>query len=297
MPPKRLTLRASNWYPLAFLTAVGTLVALFLLAAGLPGLKFAPGERFALPAGQEFVSPRPLESLSPDLLRMLGLILVVSIAVSLIIVLSSSRARRQILKSTGKMLLYLAVFGLIFALYNQKQAELASQEEQPTPSAPRVLEAPPPLVEDAPAPVSPPEIQPPSLLSYLVALAVILALGAMGYWLWRTAPRPELTLGEIARSALFDLKSGQAWEDVVIRCYADMSSAASERRNLSRPQAMTPNEYAHRLEQAGLPAGQVQRLTRLFEKARYSSRRSSPEEVQEAVACLSAILESVEARG
>lgn len=295
MPLTRRTLRASYRYPLAFLTAAGTLAALFLLAAGLPGLKFAPGERFALPPGQGLTPPRPIESLPPDLLRTLGLLLLAAVVVSLIVVFSSSRARRQFLKSTGRMLLYLALFGLIFALYSQ-QAELPTQEEQVTPSAPQAFEAPPPVFEEASTPVSPPEFEPPSLLSYLVALAVVLALGGMGYWLWRTAPKPETHLGEIARSALFDLKSGRAWEDVVIRCYADMSSAASQRRNLIRPQAMTPNEYASRLEQAGLPAGQVQTLTRLFEKARYSSRSSSPEEVQEAVACLTAILEAVEMR-
>jgi hypothetical protein len=53
---------------------------------------------------------------------------------------------------------------------------------------------------------------------------------------------------------------------------------------------MTPSEFAARLEQAGLPAEPVQRLTRLFEKVRYGGLRSTPTEAEEAVACLRDIL-------
>jgi hypothetical protein len=95
---------------------------------------------------------------------------------------------------------------------------------------------------------------------------------------------------------LKDLSAGRDWDDTVIRCYARMSEAVDQERGLHRQQAMTPQEFASRLEQAGLPSEPVRRLTRLFEKARYGGRKSSREDVNEAVTCLTAILHAVGAQ-
>jgi Domain of unknown function (DUF4129) len=54
---------------------------------------------------------------------------------------------------------------------------------------------------------------------------------------------------------------------------------------------MTPGEFATRLEQAGLPSDAVHRLTHLFERVRYGGHRSATPEVNEAVACLTTILQ------
>ena len=59
---------------------------------------------------------------------------------------------------------------------------------------------------------------------------------------------------------------------------------------LHRDLAMTPHEFALRLERAGLPADAVGRLTRLFEGVRYGDRKSGPKDVNEAVSCLKTIL-------
>jgi hypothetical protein len=72
-----------------------------------------------------------------------------------------------------------------------------------------------------------------------------------------------------------------------------MNAAVNKRRGLFRQSAMTPGEFAKRLEQAGLPSDSVHHLTRLFEKARYSRHTTSADDVKEAVACLSSILHSV----
>jgi hypothetical protein len=69
-----------------------------------------------------------------------------------------------------------------------------------------------------------------------------------------------------------------------------MSDVVSDRRNLHRAVAMTPHEFALRLEQAGLPGDSVTRLTRLFEGVRYGDRKSGPKDVNEAVSCLKIIL-------
>jgi hypothetical protein len=69
-----------------------------------------------------------------------------------------------------------------------------------------------------------------------------------------------------------------------------MSDVVSNKRHLHRAIAMTPHEFALRLEQAGLPGDAVSRLTRLFEAVRYGDRKSSPKDVNEAVNCLTTIL-------
>jgi hypothetical protein len=69
-----------------------------------------------------------------------------------------------------------------------------------------------------------------------------------------------------------------------------MSDVVSHKRQLHREIAMTPHEFALRLEQAGLPGDAVTRLTRLFEGVRYGDRKSGPKDVNEAVSCLKTIL-------
>ena len=145
-----------------------------------------------------------------------------------------------------------------------------------------------------PPPFTPPVV--PETVRYLVSLFVVLVLVAVGFLLYRILQpkRPPLRhLVNAARSALKDLTSGHRWDDTVISCYIRMSRAVSEHRGLLRQSAMTPAEFAQQLVAAGLPSDPVRRLTRLFEKARYSQHTSSVEEVNEAVACLTSILNAV----
>jgi hypothetical protein len=148
-----------------------------------------------------------------------------------------------------------------------------------------------------PPPYTPPII--PAWVNYFVSLLVVLVFAGIGFWLYRLL-RPSRhqfqSLARAARTALKDLSAGRDWDDTVIRCYARMSEAVDQERGLHRQQAMTPQEFASRLEQAGLPSEPVRRLTRLFEKARYGGRKSSREDVNEAVTCLTAILHAVGAQ-
>jgi hypothetical protein len=69
-----------------------------------------------------------------------------------------------------------------------------------------------------------------------------------------------------------------------------MSNVVNSKRGLQREHAMTPAEFASRLERAGLPREPVDRLTRLFESTRYGSHKSGTPEITEAVTCLTSIL-------
>lgn len=147
-----------------------------------------------------------------------------------------------------------------------------------------------------------PSFQPPeisSLAVYLVSLGVILAILLLLWfayrWWDRRYRRNASTLdsiADVARASLDDLRAGRDWTDVIIRSYVRMSEVVDVRRGLRRAQAMTPREFARRLERAGLPSDAVGRLTLLFEAARYGANQSSRSEVNEAVACLGSILQA-----
>jgi hypothetical protein len=146
-----------------------------------------------------------------------------------------------------------------------------------------------------------PAFQPPQmapwwvfLVSFLVLAGVLTLLWLAYRWWMRPASRYSGlgAIEAIARSSLDEIASGRDWGDVIIQSYVRMNEAVSKRRGLERAAAATPREFAARLEQAGLPAQAVSRLTRLFESARYGARASSQADVNEAVACLNSILQA-----
>jgi len=131
------------------------------------------------------------------------------------------------------------------------------------------------------------------LVSFTVAVLLILLAWKMNS-IWRelnTPASPMQKIARIARSSLRDLSSGQDSSDVIMNCYYRMSDVISDKRNIERKASMTPHEFAVRLEQAGLPADAVKRLTRLFESVRHGGHRSDPQAVNEAVTCLTTILQ------
>jgi hypothetical protein len=119
----------------------------------------------------------------------------------------------------------------------------------------------------------------------------VLYRGWRRYNAWNTK-KPLDDIAQIARSSLKDLSSGRDTSDVIVNCYMRMSDVVADKRRLHREIAMTPQEFAQRLERAGLPGDAVRRLTGLFEMVRYGDRKSAPRDVTEAVNCLNAILRS-----
>jgi len=149
----------------------------------------------------------------------------------------------------------------------------------------------------SPVPVfEPPQISP--TFSYLISFAFALLWLVVLWGLYRgwkkysllNKKKPLDEFARIARASLDDLSSGRNSSDVIINCYLRMSDVVSHRRQLQREIAMTPHEFALRLEQAGLPGDAVSRLTRLFEGVRYGERKSGPRDINEAVSCLKTIL-------
>ena len=283
--------------PGTVILSIIALTALTFLAIGLKDLVFRPtlqfrqkeGEQLQFSAMEEMVNQIVAVPFQKHLI-IWGALFLMAVLIG---VLLSPKLRRQLLRTFLRIALIALI--LTYLLQHEKLPSLLENLNF-TPQASENS-------DNADLP-EPPVFQPPqisSLLSYVLSLGVaLLCVGlavAVSRW-WAGQKRPPLgglSLDDIAlitRSSLDDISRGQDWEDVIINCYARMSQAAAAKRGLRRHESMTPAEFASWLENAGLPADAVWRLTHLFESARYGGRRSTPMENDEAVNCLTAILHS-----
>lgn len=138
-------------------------------------------------------------------------------------------------------------------------------------------------------------VRSPGWLAYVVSIVLVLLLVAAGWFAWYHFLRRDRRLERLAQQAeetLSELSSGADFRDAVIRCYFEMSQALSQQKGIERHKAMTPREFAERLRQTGLPAEDVRRLTRLFERVRYGAKTPGKVEETEAIACLTAIVDA-----
>ena len=214
----------------------------------------------------------------------------------LIVLLISTLLSPELRKRLIRTFLRFASFTIIFLYIIKNNPDLLARLLLKLPSFGETLDASP--GSEIPPPVfQPPQI--PSFVSFLVTFGLILLgialLWALNRW-WEKqkelflARQPLKDIADIARLSLKDLASGRDSNDAIIQCYDRMSNVVGAKRGLRRENAMTPAEFASRLERAGLPLEPVTRLTRLFESVRYGGRVSGVPEIDEAVACLTSIL-------
>ena len=136
----------------------------------------------------------------------------------------------------------------------------------------------------------------------VVVTIVVLVVGAVvARFLWRRPwDRPKKGTLEVitaeAEAALDELRAGAEVRDVIVRCYLEMNQGLRQRLGLVRDEGMTPREFEAELMRAGLPAHAVQRLTRLFESVRYGKRTGTEADREEAVASLEAIIDHARAQ-
>jgi hypothetical protein len=77
-----------------------------------------------------------------------------------------------------------------------------------------------------------------------------------------------------AQAALDDIEGGIIdFDDVIIRCYAEMSQTLLAEKGIQREQSMTTHEFGQELLAKGFPRLPVQRLTQLFEQVRYGRQQ------------------------
>jgi len=100
-----------------------------------------------------------------------------------------------------------------------------------------------------------------------------------------------------ARAAITEIEGGGDLRSSILRCYVEMTRIVRESRGVYRGATMTAREFREYLIQAKLPPHPVNRLTELFEKARYGLGESSAQEESDAIASLQAIADACRSMG
>ncbi len=279
------------------LLAVLALGALTVLAVSLDGVSFHEAQRYSrvpqdlLPVLDSSGGNTEITWVSVPLWKQLLLWGLLGVMVVLAGFLLSPESRSRLFKILFRVAVTALVMYFLIKKYPESLKGLFDWQQLGNDAAP-VAGAPPM-----------PEFQPPHvnpmvsyLVSFLCALAWVGIMWAL-YQGWKrytalNSRKPLSEIAHIARTSLDDLSSGRDSSDVIINCYLRMSDVVADKRRLHREIAMTPQEFAVRLERAGLPGDAVRRLTGLFEMVRYGDRKSAPRDVNEAVSCLNAILRS-----
>ena len=275
------------------LLAVLAVVALMGLAIGLKNVSFRAAQPFGRNAA-ETSNSTPLELINnvmsiPIKTQVLFWITIGCLFV-LLAMLMSPELRKQLLRLLFRMVVtYWAVY-FLFTRYREVLAEIGFNL---TPHGDTTGTTP----NGAPVPEFTPP-QPVSWMTYLVSFGIAVVLIILVWRLnaaWQQLNAPVIDssmkkLAGIAHSSLRDLSNGRDSTDVIMNCYFRMGDVVTDKKQINRNSSMTPSEFAIRLEQAGLPADAVRRLTRLFEAVRYGGRKSDAGAVKEAVACLTTIL-------
>jgi hypothetical protein len=260
------------------------MVLTVLIAAGLPRLQFQPGlplpkleQRWVVsePAGSEPATAIPVNRFFSVFFATVMVVAFVVIVVKLL----RGASRRDI---TGflRLMLILAVLGglfilLILLLPGSNMGSTPVETPLPTP----VPRAAVPLGQ---APVS---------LLWLVGLSLLAAALLVGAWILSSRRAgPVRRLGLEAEKARQALLTGRDLKEVIIRCYWQMGQAVKRERGLERQDFMTTGEFERLLASAGMPQAPVHQLTRLFDSVRYGNGQPSPDDEQQALACLDAII-------
>lgn len=270
--------------------------AVAVLAASVHDVQFKPGKPFAASTPNASIAPLPLtlgEMVSrPPLWKVLLFWLAFVVNLILFFYLMPPDMRKRILRQIISMAL--GMLAILLAL-RYKVIQLPLLETEPVAGTDNGAATP---VAGSPNPTFTPPHVPTGwilLISFVVLAALLVLLwAAYRWWFGPLGKRSSqlASIGAIARASLDEIASGRDWADVIIQSYKRMTEAVGTRRGLQRAEAATPREFAERLQQAGLPAQAVDRLTRLFEAVRYGGRASSQADVNEAVACLDSILQA-----
>ena len=265
-----------------------SITVLFYLIASLGGLELRPAKPFAYIQDTNAVSPGGLPSWN-------GLAFVIVFFVVIMIIVYfflPPDLKKKFLK--GLVWFVLAGILTLLILSSLGRGEPV-QPQQETPGevfftrVPETTETPMPVI--TPSVFTPPQVS--SWTAYLVTLVILLVVAALWAWLvWRKRKMgaPYELLAEIAQSGLDDIDAGKDWGDTILNSYYRMNKAVDDWRGIRRRVSMTPAEFAEYLVSSHLPGAAVNNLTALFERVRYGEKKSSPDDIQEAVDCLTAIL-------
>ena len=132
------------------------------------------------------------------------------------------------------------------------------------------------------------------LATLAVALLLLFAERIARWWERRNAREAAQPLSEAVQEGLEDLATEPDARTAIIKCYRRFERVAARARVVRAPW-QTPDEFMREvLRRLVLPHRAVDRLTRLFELARFSAHPLGPEERDTARACLEDIRSELE---
>lgn len=100
----------------------------------------------------------------------------------------------------------------------------------------------------------------------------------------------EEQLLQEAQNAVNALKAGENLENVIMRCYLQMTHVLQEEQGIERSNNMTVREFENWLELKGVPRVPVRQLTYLFEKVRYGTLKPSESDEKIGIESLNEII-------
>jgi hypothetical protein len=260
------------------------IIGILFLSSGLPGttittewgMRLAVDEagRGAAASGESLLDRIP--DISGQLLRIVFMLTIIIVPTALFFAMFSPEVRRALFEELKRALPVL--IWMITLLYLLRRLQL---NRNATSSAPR-----------SSVPIGAPDwiTNPTTWVAFLISVILLMVVLGVGYFLWRKTRSSRFDLlAREAQTTINELQTGRDFKNAVIECYYRMCRILSEQRRMNRARSMTAREFAARLAMAGVGGKEAQRLTRLFEAARYGAERFSEVEEQEAITCLTAI--------
>lgn len=274
---------------------VGILSILLLtyLAASVDSLTFEKGTPFSYAGPVSEQAARPAEPPNLDWLVTVMIVVYLALVIAAL-VFATPRQRRRIL-----LMLLAAGCGLLVLMWwISRPGSGGGTLPTVTPTGvrtPAIIESTPlPAEQPTAAAYEPPKVSP--WVSVIVTFVVLLAAALLAWLFLRRRLRKHAsleTLADIASRTVDDLQAGRDYGDAILNCYAGMMEAVNKQRGIRRRGNLTPAEFIAVLERARLPAASVRRLTALFERVRYGGKKTSQEEIVDAVACLNEIVAAI----
>lgn len=270
-------------------------LVMVVLAVSLPGLKMQFGEnlyaRQDVQQNEGFANTEIDPTSFDKFMSVFSTIVIILLILYLVTSLFSKDGRKRLLGMVG-VFVVLVLMILVFKSTLYQPEDLALLAPPPAPESTLVV-----LEGENRTPVEfNPEPKSWLLTVMIVGAAVLVAVIIFSFI--NKIPNEVFAdnsqleeFAETAQSALADIEADIGdFDDIIIRCYAEMSRVLQTEASIHRVKAMTAFEFEQELVRYGFPAQPVHRLTRLFEQVRYGHQPSGETEKQTAVESLSELL-------
>jgi hypothetical protein len=246
------------------------------LKQGLPALSYAGGH-ITIP--ENTISSRLNMDIYPFILRLFGILAAVSLIAILGLFLTGKGWKKVLERFRAYVLFVGGILIVILAVYLLRSLSLGPAELLPRPTPPEPL-------------LATPLGSPPVSLTWLVGIGLAFMAAVLLYTWLQARRKPDQTalLARQVENARQNLLAGMNLDEVILRCYQQMSLVLQQEGGIERQAFSTPKEFENQLIAAKFPKEPVHQLTHLFENVRYGHSSPTSADEQEALSSLQKIL-------